>query len=79
MKKKQIVNPVSVPVPVEKKSMWVVMRALSFDSLETMGRKLSAPVGGPFRFMPVFETKDQAVAFEEGCEDNVREIKESPC
>jgi hypothetical protein len=76
VKKKQIVNPVPVPVPVEKESMWVVMRALSFDSLETMGRKLSAPAGGPFRFMPVFENKGQAVAFEGGCEDNIREIRE---
>jgi hypothetical protein len=56
-------------------SMWAVMKAYSWESLEVMGLSLRAPAHGPCKFIPLFETWAQAVAFDDGCEDHVREIR----
>lgn len=43
--------------------MWVVMRAHSWESLEVSGLALRNPDNGHQRFIPVFNTKEQAVAW----------------
>jgi len=43
--------------------MWAVMKAFSWDSLTVMGMPLQAPDGGPQRFIPVFDTLEQAEAW----------------
>lgn len=59
-------------------SMWAVMKARSWESLEVMGLSLRAPKDGPCKFIPLFETRAQAVAFDGGCEDHVREVQPNP-
>lgn len=56
-------------------SMWAVMKAYSWESLEVMGLSLRAPPQGPCKFIPLFETRAQAIAFDGGCEDHVREVQ----
>lgn len=56
------------------KSYWAVMRAQEFSLIETaIGMPLQHPPEGPQRFIPVFDTKEQAVAWNGG-EDNVKEM-----
>ena len=44
--------------------MWAVMKAFSWDSLTVLGNiPLVAPGGGPQRFLPVFDTREQAEAW----------------
>lgn len=47
----------------EQKPMWAVMKAHSWGSIQAMGFPLSAPAEGPHRFIPIFNTKKQAVKF----------------
>lgn len=56
-------------------SMWAVMKAQSWDSIEVMGIPMRAPEDGPCRFIPLFETRAQAVAWDNGCEDHIREVQ----
>jgi hypothetical protein len=58
----------------EPKSYWAVMRAQQFTDIETaMGIPLQHPSEGPQRFIPVFDTKEQAVAWNGG-DHNVKEM-----
>lgn len=56
-------------------SMWAVMRAQSLACIEINGIPMRATAGGPCRFIPLFETRAQAVAWDNGCEDHVREVQ----
>lgn len=51
--------------------MFAVMKVFSWESLEVLGMPLSAPANGPHKFIPVFETRAQAVAFNNGSEENI--------
>ena len=42
---------------------YAVMRAIAWDGIKAGGILLNAPPDGPQRFIPVFDTKEQAVAF----------------
>lgn len=42
---------------------YAVMRAIAWDGIEAGGIPLQAPPDGPQRFIPVFDTQEQAVAF----------------
>lgn len=47
-------------------TLWAVMKAQSWDSLSVWnGLPLRAPKEGPHKFIPVFNTREQAVAFDE--------------
>lgn len=47
-------------------NLWAVMKAQSWDSLSVWnGLPLRAPKEGPHKFIPVFNTREQAVAFDE--------------
>ena len=43
--------------------MWAVMKAYSFTSMSVMGMDLRSPPEGPQRFIPLFETREQAIEF----------------
>lgn len=51
--------------------MFAVMKALSFSSLSVGPYELHAPEEGPHRFIPVFLTREQAVKWNDGSEDNI--------
>lgn len=54
---------------------WVVMKRYTLASLEVHGIALSSPPDEPQAFLPLFETKEQAVAFEDGDDTYVREMR----
>jgi hypothetical protein len=54
----------SVEVPRPCSALWVVMKALAWDSITTAhGNPLMCPPEGPHLFIPVFTTREQAVAW----------------
>lgn len=56
------------------KSYWAVMRAQRFTDIETtIGIPLRHPPEGPQRFIPVFDTKEQAVEWNGG-DHNVKQM-----
>jgi len=55
--------------------MWAIMKAYKFSSLEVLGMELTPPLTGPQRFIPVFETRDQAVKFQNGDESDIYEMR----
>ena len=56
--------------------LWVVFNVVSFDSVRAAdGRHLRLPKTDPQAFLPVFDTKDQAVKWNGGKEHNVVEIE----
>jgi len=62
-------------------SMWAVMKAQPWDSLKVEGLPLRpmqvplrAPPDGPSKFIALFDTREQAVAFDDGCEEHVIEL-----
>lgn len=42
---------------------YAVMRAIQWEGVEVGGIPMQAPPDGPQRFIPVFDTEEQAVAF----------------
>jgi hypothetical protein len=42
---------------------WAVTKAYKFDTLSVFGHDLPAPENGPQRFIPVFDTREQAEWF----------------
>lgn len=42
---------------------YAVMRAIAWDGIEVHGFPMQSPPDGPQRFIPVFDTEEQAVAF----------------
>lgn len=59
------------PETTEPPFFWAVMKAYSWGSLSVGGLSIGSPPKGPQRFMPLFETREQAVAWDNGCEDNI--------
>ena len=64
--------------------MWVVMRASRFDAMELTGGpgpwgnvpvKLLPPTEEPYWYLPVFDTYEAALRWEEGDPRNIREIR----
>lgn len=45
--------------------LYAVMRAIAWDGIQAGGFPMKAPPDGPQRFIPVFDTREQAVAFAE--------------
>lgn len=43
--------------------VYAVMRAIGWEGVEVGGLQMKAPPHGPQRFIPVFDTHEQAVAF----------------
>jgi hypothetical protein len=54
----------------EVKYFWAIMKAQSWSSMTINGIEVAAQPEGPHRFIPVFNTREQAVAWNGG-EDNV--------
>jgi hypothetical protein len=46
-------------------TLYVVMRAITWQAVEIGAHPLSAPPGGPQRFIPVFDTQEQAISWAE--------------
>lgn len=42
---------------------YAVMRAIAWDGIEVHGIPMQAPPDGPQRFIPVFDTQEQAIDF----------------
>jgi hypothetical protein len=57
--------------------LWAVMLAYSWDAVTAGGFRVAAPPGGPHRFIPLFETREQAVAWA-GSEEHVMEVATMP-
>jgi hypothetical protein len=49
---------------------WCVMKAYHWQNLSVAGVPMTAPPEGPQRFIPVFDTREQAVAWA-GTEEHV--------
>ena len=56
--------------------MWAIMKAYKWRSLTIGGIELAAPADGPQQFIPIFETRDQAVKFADGDETHLAEVEE---
>jgi len=41
--------------------LWAVMKAHPWSKLQVHGQPLRCPIQGPQRFIPVFDTREQAV------------------
>ena len=61
-------------VAVAPKNLFCVMEAYDWSAVKVNGISLTAPKDGPFRLIPVFETFEQAVAFNGGSEERVAEL-----
>lgn len=59
------------------KPMWAVMKAQSFSSIEINGIPLSVPANKnlPTAFIPLFETREQAVAFDNGSGAHIAKVE----
>lgn len=50
---------------------WCVMKAHGWQNLSVAGVAMAAPKEGPQRFIPVFDTREQAVAWSNNDETHV--------
>ena len=57
-----------------KPPMWVVMIVSGWDLLTINGIQTTPPKEGPHAVLPLFNTREQAVAWN-GSEDNVHELE----
>jgi len=55
--------------------MWAVMKAYGWNSIEIPGVNIIPPPNGPQRFIPLFDTRKQALAFTDGDESNLQEME----
>lgn len=53
---------------------WAIMKAYTWGSLSVEGSPLTPPVEGPQRFVPIFDTHEQAVAWNNGSDVDVRQM-----
>lgn len=60
----------SIPVTPNPPILWAVMKAYTWDAITIHGLPLRASHEEPQRFIPVFETREQAVAWA-GSEDYI--------
>lgn len=56
------------------KRLWAVMKAFHFESITVGGVPLKVPHDGPCRFIPLFETREDAVKHD-GSDAYVLEIE----
>ena len=61
---------------IPKKNRFAVMKLYNWNSVSAGGVELSAPIDGisPQHFIPVFETREQAVSWAGG-DENVMEVQ----
>ena len=52
---------------------WAVMKGYPWSSVEAAGIPLQSPPEGPHRFIPIFDTREQAVAWA-GSDEHVVEL-----
>lgn len=57
------------------KVMYAIMKAQSFGNIEINGVPVKVPEKGPQAFIPLFETREQAVAFDNGSEAHVAKVE----
>ena len=57
------------------KRWFVVMRAHEWSTLSFLGMPMQAAPNGPHRFLPIFNTREEAIAHENGSAEYVREIE----
>jgi len=55
--------------------MWAIMKAYGWNSIEITGVNIIPPPNGPQRFIPLFDTREQALAFTDGDESNLQEME----
>ena len=54
---------------------WIVLRAWPFSAMTIAGRPAKTEPGGPERFIPVFNTRAEAVAWYGKDDDSIRPLK----
>ena len=57
------------------KRMWAVMTGQSWNSFTVEGMEIGLPEEGPHGFIPLFDTRAQAVAWSRSGEKHVVEVK----
>lgn len=55
--------------------MWGVMKGYGWDSIAIIGVTIRPPIDGPQRFIPLFDTKEQALKFTNGDETHLVEME----
>ena len=58
----------------EPKQMWAITKAIAWDSIYVRGYPLHAPKEGPHRFIPLFDSKEAALVWNDGIEDNIQKV-----
>jgi len=58
--------------------MFAIFKAYSFGSFEVMGMTLQASKDGPQRFIPLFDTREQAIKFNDGSEEHIFQMEVMP-
>ena len=64
-----------IPPKQPPRSLWCVMKAHKWSCLSVHSYTMSAPADGPEYFMPIFETREQAVKWENGNDEHVKEVR----
>jgi hypothetical protein len=58
-------------------TLWAVMKAYGFDTIMVDGVPIQCPPDGPQRYIPVFNTREQAVAWAKS-DEHVSPLLSSP-
>ena len=56
-------------------TLWVISRAWPFSAMTANGIQMKVDSGEPTRFMPVFETREQAVKWYGKDDESIQPIK----
>lgn len=60
----------------ESKRFYAIFRAFSFEnSFTAQGYGIKLVEGEPSHFIPIFKTREEAVKWNDGKEDNIREME----
>ncbi len=62
------------PVVSAGSTAWIVSRAWPFSAMTIAGRPAKAEPGGPERFIPVFSTRAEAVAWYGKDDDSIQPL-----
>jgi hypothetical protein len=54
--------------------LWAVMKRYSWDCVTVQGTELRSPKDGPHFFIPLFETREQAVKWADGNDERIYEV-----
>ena len=65
----------AMPPASDGSTLWVICRAWPFSAMTAGGIQMKVDSGEPTRFMPVFETREQAVKWYGKDDESIQPIK----